>query len=187
MISWTTFKAAAIEYSRLRPHLVHDAAWVPTFGTKLQSFPDADTIGVEYIDYGEWASFAEVVRAAEGITLWDDTNGRLALTPAPTEAVSPTIEVVWKKLHAPTEPVAPATEGTFPTIPRDHIRFIEDLERAAALEEEADEIEKGPVRYTIGQTEVDRKGASDGLRKQAATLRARVQGALGEPLALWRS
>jgi len=176
MQSLETYRRAVIEYSRLRPHLVYEEWTPPAPGQKLQQLPEG-AIGVQSINYGDWAPLNEVMLAGAGVTVWDDTSGQLALSPAPTADTR--IAVVWKKVH----PVG--DDGATPTIPLDHIPYVEDLEQALVLEREADDIEQGPVTYAIGQTQISRDGAAAGLRTRAAQLRQKVEQALEDPLAVW--
>lgn len=178
MLDWALRKRAALEYSRLRPRLVYED-WTPTPDTKIQQMPTG-TIGVQSIDYGLWVPSGELHFSTGTEQGWDDSvgSGQLILHPAP--AAGDTIQVVWKQVHQPDE-----GQQTHPTIPAEHSHFIDDLELALHLDIEADSIQQGPVIYTLGQAEISREEAADGLRRRAADLRQRVQDALGEPLAYW--
>jgi hypothetical protein len=182
MQDWDTYKQAGMEYSRMRPRLAF-ASLTPVADTKLQT-PPADCLDVQSCSYGVRGEPSEVYLDETGATAaWAYQPGQLFLTPAPTadtEGVVAAITLVYSARHLPNE-----DQQTFPTIPVEHLHFVDDLEHAILLELEADDAARGPLVYSIGQTQVSRAEAVSTLRARAAQLRNRVRQAVEEPLALW--
>lgn len=177
MQDWETFKLAALEYSKLKPR--KRLATITTVIDLGEYGLPADCLSVQYVAYGERATFIEVVTNAGADQGWADEEGTLYITPLPTEELP--VQMVYYGLHIGNEDTQ-----LFPTIPAADLHHVDDLEQAIRLEIEADEMAGGPVSYSIGQTEVDRTAAITDLRARAQQLRHKVENALGEPLALWR-
>ena len=178
MQEWETYKQAALEYSRMRPRVAF-ASVTPVADTKLQT-PPADCLDIQSCTYGEPGEPGEVYLDETGaVAAWAFVPGQLLLTPAPT-AQTPAFTLVYYARHLPDEDTQ-----TFPTIPVEHLHFVDDLEQAIVLELEADDAARGPLTYSIGQTQVSRAEAVSTLRARAAQLRTRVRQAVEEPLALW--
>ena len=176
MQDWETYKLAALEYSRMRPRVAF-ASITPVADTKIQ-IPPADCLDIQTCSYGDRAEPGEVYLDAGSATAWAYVPGQLIVTPAPTGTTA--ITLVYYARH-----LADEDTQTFPTIPVEHLHFVDDLEQAIILELEADDAAKGPMVYSIGQTEVSRAEAVSTLRARAAQLRTRVRLAVEEPLALW--
>lgn len=177
MIAWATYKRAALDYSRLRPREVVTTL-TPTAGSRTLPLPE-DTLSIVSVEYGSEVSLLEALTSAAETQGWAATDTELVLTPTP--ATDDPITVFYYARHLPNE----GTQS-FPTIPAAHLPLVDDLELALTLEAEADEMEQGPLRYAIGQTEISREKAPASLRARAAGLRKRVADLLDEPVALWR-
>lgn len=183
MQDWDIYKQAALEYSRMRPRVAF-ASVTPVADTKTQT-PPADCLDIQTCSYGDRGEPSEVYLDETGATTaWAYIPGQLILTPAPTvdETLGTTtpFTLVYYARHLPNE-----EQQTFPTIPVEHLHFIDDLEQAITLELEADDAARGPMVYSFGQTQVSRAEAVNTLRSRAAALRSRVRSAVEEPLALW--
>lgn len=177
MQNWEIYRQAGLEYSRMRPRVAF-ASVTPVADTKLQNAP-ADCLDIVSCSYGERAELGEVyLDDAGATTAWAYQPGQLVLTPAPADATAFTL--VYYARHLSDEDTQ-----TFPSIPAEHLHFIDDLEQAITLELEADDAARGPLVYSIGQTQVSRAEAVNTLRARAAALRSRVRQAVEEPLALW--
>ena len=176
MQEWETYQLAALEYSKLKPR--KRTATITTVVNQTEYPLPADCLGLQFVAYGEQATFIEVVTNEGADQGWAAEEGTLYLTPAPTEATA--IRIVYSGRHLGDE-----DSQTFPTIPAADLHHVDDLEQAIILELEADDVARGPASYTIGQTEVDRSEALKDLRSRAAQLRDKVELALAEPLAFW--
>lgn len=176
MIAWETYKRAALDYSRLRPRQVV-ATVTPTPGERSVALPE-DALGIVSVSYGVEVTPLEALTSGAETQGWAVTDRELLLTPAPT--TDDPITIIYYARHLPDEDTQ-----TFPTIPVAHLPFVDDLELALSLEAEADEMEQGPLRYAIGQTEINREKGPASLRARAASLRRRVAEQLDEPVALW--
>lgn len=174
---WARWKKAVFEYSNIRPRLVYEL-WEPEADVKVQSFPSADIIGVERMDYGAQESLFAVLIAGEAETGWAEERGQLALTPAP--ATGTTISVIWRAEHLPVE-----LDQTFPTLPRADQPAVDKLYAAMVLEEDAENILRGPIKYTIGQKSVSRETAAEQLLRRAGHIRNEVMLQLASPTADW--
>jgi hypothetical protein len=177
MLDWTTYKRAALAYSRLRPRQVK-ATITPTIGEREVDLP-ADALAIDWIDYGVEVSVQEAYTDETETLGWATTDEKIVLTPAPE--TDDAIEIMYSARHLPDED----TE-TFPTIPETHTHFVEDLELALTLEAEADTINQGPLRYALGQTEINREKAPAALIARARQLRQAVVEQLDEPYGVWR-
>ena len=176
MQEWETYRQAGLEYSRMRPRVAF-ASLTPVANTKLQT-PPADCLDIQTCSYGDRGEPGEVYTDAGAATAWAYVPGQLILTPAPTDTTA--ITLVYLARHLPDEDLQ-----EFPTIPVEHRHFVDDLEQAITLELEADDAARGPMVYSIGQTQVSRAEAVNTLRARAAQLRDRVRLAVEEPLAIW--
>jgi hypothetical protein len=183
MQDWDTYKQAGMEYSRMCPRIAF-ASFTAAADTKLQT-PPVDCLDIQSCSYGDRAEPSEVYLDDVGATpAWAFLPGQLFLTPAPAldEELGTTtpFTLVYSARHLPNEDTQ-----TFPTIPVEHLHFVDDLEQAITLELEADDAAKGPMVYSFGQTQVSRAEAVNTLRARAAQLRLRVRQAVETPLALW--
>lgn len=177
MISWATYKRAALDYSRMRPREVVTTL-TPVVGSRTLPLPN-DALKIVAVGYGPEVSLLEALTNDTGTKGWASSDTELVLTPAP--ATTDPITVFYYARHLPDE-----NTQTFPTIPVAHLPYVDDLELALILEAEADEMERGPLRYTIGHTEISREKSPALLRERAAALRKRVTDLLDEPVAVWR-
>ncbi len=183
MQDWDIYKQAALEYSRMRPRVAF-ASVTPVADIKTQT-PPADCLDIQSCSYGVRGEPSEVYLDDAGATAaWAYLPGQLLLTPAPvvdeTLGTTTPFTLVYYARHLPDEDTQ-----TFPTIPVEHLHFVDDLEQAITLELEADDAARGPMVYSFGQTQVSRAEAVSTLRARAAQLRTRVRQAVEEPLALW--
>lgn len=177
MDEWVSRKKAALAYSRLRPRMVVTEV-TPVAGQRIVPLP-ADALGVVSVSYGVEVSLTEALTSAGTDRGWALADGALVLTPAPGDATP--VSVIYTAQHTPDEETQ-----TFPTIPANHLAYVDDLALSYRLEAEADAIEQGPIAYTIGQTVVNRAAALAGLRQRALRLRTEVVQQLDEPVAFWR-
>lgn len=183
MQDWDIYKQAALEYSRMRPRVAF-ASLTPVADTKAQT-PPVDCLDIQSCSYGARGEPGEVYLDTTGATAaWAYLPGQLLLTPAPavdeTLGTTTPFTLVYLARHLPDE-----DNQVFPTIPVEHLHFVDDLEQAITLELEADDAARGPMVYSFGQTQVSRAEAVSTLRARAATLRNRVRQAVEEPLAIW--
>lgn len=174
---WARYKRAVFEYSSIRPRLLYQS-WSPTVGVKSQSFPSLDIIGVEQMNYGAKESLFVVLSDELENAGWAEERGQLALTPAPI--LGAIILVVWRAEHLPNE-----IAQLFPTLPRADQPIVDKLYNALLLEEQAEDILAGPIKYSIGQKMVSRETASTGLLGRAGDLRNEVMLQLASPAADW--
>jgi hypothetical protein len=175
---WARWKRAVFEYSNIRPRLIYQIDWAPTADVKAQSFPSSDIIGVERMNYGAQESLYVVLSDEAANQGWAEERGQLALTPAPP--ADTTVLVVWRAEHQPDEDTQ-----TFPTMPKADQPVVDKLYAAMLLEEDAENILRGPIKYTIGQKSVSRETAADGLLRRARDLRNEVMLQLASPAADW--
>jgi hypothetical protein len=177
MQDWDIYKQAGLEYSRMCPRVAF-ATVTPVADTKVQT-PPTDCLDIQACSYGVRAEPSEVYLDDTGATTaWAHLPGQLLLTPAPADTT--TFTLVYSARH-----IANEDTQTFPTIPVEHLHFIDDLEQAITLELEADDAASGPMVYSIGQTQVSRAEAVNSLRARSMQLRTRVRQAVETPLALW--
>lgn len=175
MTDWERRKAAVKEYSRLRPRTIYQA-WVPTALVKPQTYPSG-VFGVFTINYGVRESLFNVASEDTGSQVgYSDESGVLYLTPAPPDTTP--INVVWRAEHAPDE-----NAQTFPTLPLSDEIMVDKLQKAIELEELAEGLLDGPIKYSVGQTSTDRSGSPQELVAWAAKLRNEVYLQLSVPVA----
>lgn len=181
MISWETFKAAAIQYSHLCPKRLRSDVELVADQTEYDPPDDEIVYSVKTFNRGTLVTVDEVsiiVEDEDNTTeywAYDDYTSKLLVAPAPDAvevAETPDVYTVWLCEHLPDED----TE-TFPTIPVKHLTYVEQLEQAADLETKAD-ISDGKKDYTFGQTQVINSRKSASLRKSATAIRQAVEQAL---------
>lgn len=176
---WKLYKEALREYSAYRPLLVGQD-WAPTAGSTEQT-PPVNVTGIEYINYGEQVSLAEIYSATEGETGWCFTNGKLYLTPAPANTTA--IRVVWRKRHVVDE-----VGRSCPTLPAKDAHLVEQLTDAMVLMGQQDAVDAGLSSYTIGSTTVkwaQQGGGGTNVLSRGRALYQQVISALSEPYADW--
>lgn len=175
---WERRKKAVKEYSKYRPLLVYQADWQPTPDVKLQTFPDPNYFGIEQIDYGAQEDYFAVMTSTTADVGWAVQGTSIAMTPAP--AADTPIAVQWRSSYEFDDDTQ-----THPTLPETAIQFVEMLEKALLLDEKIEEVNNGPVKYTIGQKTIDRTGVASALMRQASELRRVVQNRLHRARGEW--
>lgn len=183
MQDWTTYKRAALEYSKMRPRSV-TANITLVAADKDYALP-ADCLTVRAVEWGDVEiSFTEAITSTSADKGWAVEAGMLYLTPAPTAAdvtATPTIKIIYDGRYIPNDSTLVFT----PPLPATDVHHVDDLEQSILLEVEADDVAKGPAVYSIGQTQVSRAEALAYLLGRARELRSRVRAAIEDPLAIW--